>query len=118
MVGCTDGAAAGAAVAVVIAVAGLPNPNIAGTALVTAMLGCVVTVLVSVFANVFAPKVGAVNVGNVALLVAFDRPKENFGAAGFVSSLFDVDSLSEAIGFVLDVGDANDVGVNANPPGR
>lgn len=60
-------------VAVAVVVLGLPKLNIAGIELVlTAVLVCNAGADISVFANGFVPNVGGVNVGNVALLVAFD----------------------------------------------
>lgn len=60
-------------VAVAVVVLGLPKLNIAGIELVvTAVFVCNAGADISVFANEFVPNVGGVNVGNVALLVAFD----------------------------------------------
>lgn len=60
-------------VAVAVVVLGLPKLNIAGIELVlTAVLVCNAGADISVFANGFVPNVGGVNVGNVALLIAFD----------------------------------------------
>lgn len=60
-------------VAVAVVVLGLPKLNIAGIELVlTAVLVCNAGADISVFANGFVPNVGGVNVGDVALLVAFD----------------------------------------------
>lgn len=60
-------------VVVAVVVLGLPKLNIAGIELVvTAVFVCNVGADISVFVNIFVPNVGGVNVGNVALLVAFD----------------------------------------------
>lgn len=76
--------------------------------------------LSSVLAGMLEPNVGGVNDGKVELPVDFVNPNEKVGAAGFISSFFELETVSDVADCAVkgEVIDAAGLAPNENPPGR